>query len=295
MWHEVTSKGYRQSMWAGKAAPESLHLPRMSHEMAWKGCRRSRWGRELLHSLHLPTTSHEIAWSWTSGQKSDFWHCHIFFTEYSVSWEDSIHVPFNINSKGEVMKYCILRTGDKTLALYTLITEYIPLYIYDLHVLIVAWLLNVSAYLKWTGIKTAEIWLQNSAEQWLIVVKWELGQNDYDTSFTFGDKRPTVKTWVARFRTRHFDIDGEECSGRSTQASLPGNLDAFHCIILDDRRISTERIKWTLGNIQRKSGLYYSLDFGHEKALSQADSKMSHCWSEPLFDARFTSRLDRYR
>jgi transposase len=64
-----------------------------------------------------------------------------------------------------------------------------------------------------------------------------------DMSVTLGDKLPsypTVKNWVARFRTGHLSTEDEERSGRPTQMTIPENLDAVHSMILDDRRISAK-------------------------------------------------------
>jgi hypothetical protein len=68
------------------------------------------------------------------------------------------------------------------------------------------------------------------------LLKRELGKKIYDDmSVTLGDKRPsyfTVKTWIARFRTEHLSTEEEEeRSGRSTQESIPENMDAVHSMI----------------------------------------------------------------
>jgi transposase len=64
-----------------------------------------------------------------------------------------------------------------------------------------------------------------------------------------GDKHPsysTVKNWVARFRTGHLSTEDNEHSGRPTQVTIPENVDAICSIILDDRRISIDKIAETL-------------------------------------------------
>jgi hypothetical protein len=56
-------------------------------------------------------------------------------------------------------------------------------------------------------------------------------------SITLGDKHPfysTAKNWAAGFRTGHLSTEDEECSGRSTQVTIPENVDAIHYMILDD-------------------------------------------------------------
>jgi hypothetical protein len=68
-------------------------------------------------------------------------------------------------------------------------------------------------------------------------------------SVTLSDKRPpysTVKNWVARLRTGHLSTEDKEHSGRPTQVAIPENVDAIHSMILDDRRISTNKIAETL-------------------------------------------------
>jgi transposase len=56
-------------------------------------------------------------------------------------------------------------------------------------------------------------------------------------SVALGDKRPsypTVKNWVARFRTGHLSTEDEESSARPTQVTIPENVDAIYSMILDD-------------------------------------------------------------
>jgi hypothetical protein len=63
-------------------------------------------------------------------------------------------------------------------------------------------------------------------------------------SVTVHDKCPsycTVKNWVSGFRTGHFSTEDKECSGRPTQVTIPENVDAIHCMSLDNPKISTER------------------------------------------------------
>jgi hypothetical protein len=71
----------------------------------------------------------------------------------------------------------------------------------------------------------------------------------------------------------------EEHFRRPTEVAVPENVDAIHSKILDNQRISPKEDSREPGDIPRKSGLYYLQDFRHEKALSQMDSQMSHCWS----------------
>lgn len=52
----------------------------------------------------------------------------------------------------------------------------------------------------------------------------------------------TVKTWVSRFRTGHFEVTDEARSGRPISATDAGNIDAVHDLILQDRRISAKLI-----------------------------------------------------
>jgi hypothetical protein len=66
---------------------------------------------------------------------------------------------------------------------------------------------------------------------------------------TLGDKHPsyfTVKNWVAKFRTGHLSTEGEECSGRPTQGTVPENVDAIHSTILYEQRISAKKVAETL-------------------------------------------------
>jgi transposase len=68
-------------------------------------------------------------------------------------------------------------------------------------------------------------------------------------SVTLGDKHPsysTIKNWVARFRTGHFNTSDEEHSGRPTQVAIPENVDAIHTMILNDRSISGKKMAETL-------------------------------------------------
>lgn len=57
----------------------------------------------------------------------------------------------------------------------------------------------------------------------------------------------TVKTWVARFRTGHFDVADEPRSGRPTSATTEDKVDAVHDLILEDRRISAKNVAETVG------------------------------------------------
>jgi transposase len=68
-------------------------------------------------------------------------------------------------------------------------------------------------------------------------------------SVTLGDKRPsysTVKNWVARFRTGHLSTEDEKRSGRPTKVTIPENLDAIYFMILDDQKISANKIAQTV-------------------------------------------------
>jgi transposase len=102
-----------------------------------------------------------------------------------------------------------------------------------------------------------------------------------DMLVTLDDTRPsysTVKNWVARFRTGHLSTEDEERSGEQTQVTIPENVDAIHSMILENRKIYTKKIAETLAISRERVGyVYYSRDFGHEKALSQMGSQMSRC------------------
>jgi hypothetical protein len=66
-----------------------------------------------------------------------------------------------------------------------------------------------------------------------------------DISITLGNEHPdysTVKNWVDGFKTGHVSTEDEERSGRTTQDTVPENLDAFHSMILDDRKLSAKKI-----------------------------------------------------
>jgi hypothetical protein len=76
-------------------------------------------------------------------------------------------------------------------------------------------------------------------------------------------KRPsysTVKNWVAGFGIGHLSTEDEEGS-------------------VQLKNILKKKNSGDPGNIMRKSRLYYSLDFRHDKALSQMGFQMSHCLS----------------
>jgi hypothetical protein len=57
--------------------------------------------------------------------------------------------------------------------------------------------------------------------------------------------------------------------------TIPVNVDTIHSVILDDWRISIKKDSRDPGDIPRKSKLYYSQDFRHERALCQMGSQMS--------------------
>jgi transposase len=85
-----------------------------------------------------------------------------------------------------------------------------------------------------------------------------------DMSVTLGDKRPsysTVKNWVARFRTGHLSTEDER-SRRTTQETVPENVDAIHSMIMDNRRISTKEIAETVMISRERVGsiIHESLD-----------------------------------
>jgi hypothetical protein len=46
---------------------------------------------------------------------------------------------------------------------------------------------------------------------------------------------------VLTFRTGHLSTVEEECSGRSTHVTIPENVNAIHCMVLDNRMISAEK------------------------------------------------------
>jgi transposase len=56
----------------------------------------------------------------------------------------------------------------------------------------------------------------------------------------------TAKNWVARFRTGHLSSEDEDRSGRPTEVTIPGNVEAIQSMTLDDRRISTKKAAETL-------------------------------------------------
>jgi hypothetical protein len=65
-----------------------------------------------------------------------------------------------------------------------------------------------------------------------------------DIAVTLGRKNPsysTVKYRVAQFKTGHFSTEDEDCPGRPVVVPVPENVDAFHSMILEDRRISAKR------------------------------------------------------
>jgi hypothetical protein len=68
-------------------------------------------------------------------------------------------------------------------------------------------------------------------------------------SVTLGDMCPsysTVKGWVAGFRSEHLNTEDEDRFGRPTRVTIPENVDAIHCMILDDRGILANKIAKTL-------------------------------------------------
>jgi hypothetical protein len=67
--------------------------------------------------------------------------------------------------------------------------------------------------------------------------------------------------------------EGEERPWGPTQVTVPGNMDSFHSLILNDPIISTKKVNRDRGDILRNSRLYYSRDFRQEKALSQMSFK----------------------
>jgi hypothetical protein len=56
--------------------------------------------------------------------------------------------------------------------------------------------------------------------------------------------------------------EGKEHFGRQTQVTIPENVDAIHCMILDDRRISTKNTAETLAISRERVGyiIYRILD-----------------------------------
>jgi predicted HTH transcriptional regulator len=67
-------------------------------------------------------------------------------------------------------------------------------------------------------------------------------------SIRLGNKHPSysrLKNLVARFRTGYLSAEDER-SRRPTQVTVAENMDAIHSMILDDRRISAEKIAETL-------------------------------------------------
>ena len=64
----------------------------------------------------------------------------------------------------------------------------------------------------------------------------------------------TVKMWVSRFRTGHFEVTDEPRSGRPSSATTEEKADAVHVMILEDRRISANVIAETLGISRERVG-----------------------------------------
>jgi hypothetical protein len=60
--------------------------------------------------------------------------------------------------------------------------------------------------------------------------------------------------WIAGFRTGHLSAEDEERSERTTHVTVPENMDALRFIILDDRRISAEKVAETLVISQERVG-----------------------------------------
>jgi hypothetical protein len=59
---------------------------------------------------------------------------------------------------------------------------------------------------------------------------------------------------VAMFRTEYSNAKSEDLSGRQTQVTIPGNVDAIHSMILNDQRIFTKMISETLVISQERVG-----------------------------------------
>jgi hypothetical protein len=89
--------------------------------------------------------------------------------------------------------------------------------------------------------------------------KWELSQKIYgDKSVMLGDKRPsysTVKNWNSGFKIGHLSTEDEEHSGRPTQVTVPGNMDAIHPMILNN--LVNYKYSRDPGDIPRNIRLYY--------------------------------------
>ena len=64
----------------------------------------------------------------------------------------------------------------------------------------------------------------------------------------------TVKTWVSRFKTGHFEVTDEPRSGRPSPATTEEKADAVHVMILENRRISANVIAETLGISHKRVG-----------------------------------------
>ncbi|XP_029653290.2 protein GVQW3-like [Octopus sinensis] len=64
----------------------------------------------------------------------------------------------------------------------------------------------------------------------------------------------TVKIWVSRFRTGHFEVTDEPRSGRPTSVTTEDKADIVHFMILKDRWISAKVIAETLGISRERVG-----------------------------------------
>jgi transposase len=85
-----------------------------------------------------------------------------------------------------------------------------------------------------------------------------------DMSVRLCDKCPsysTAKNWVARFRTGCLGNADEDRSGRPTQVTIPGNVDAIHSMFLEARRISTKKIEGPLRYVCQKRVGYLCMTF----------------------------------
>jgi hypothetical protein len=59
---------------------------------------------------------------------------------------------------------------------------------------------------------------------------------------------------MARFSTGHLSTEGKERSATPSHVTIPGNMDAIHSMILDDRIISTKKTAETLAISQERVG-----------------------------------------
>ncbi|XP_076048668.1 uncharacterized protein LOC143029705 [Oratosquilla oratoria] len=108
----------------------------------------------------------------------------------------------------------------------------------------------------------------------------------------------TVKMWVSRFWTGHFEVTGEPRSGQPTSATTEEKADTVHVMILKDCRISAKVIAETLGISHERVGhiIHNILDMRKlstkwvPKCLN-ADQKRIRVTSKPVGMTDFMAHL----